>query len=81
MVAATMTGMVAALNDNHARSAYSQQQPPGEVPGDEYGLGGTISPSVGLAEYAPGAALPPLTVTSVDPRSPFARDGIRPGMF
>jgi len=79
VAAAAMTSMVAALNDNHARWAYPAQQPPGEVPGETYGVGGAISPSEGLAEYAPGAVLPPLTVTSVDPGSPFARAGIRPG--
>ena len=79
VAAAAMTGMVAALDDNHARWAYPSPQPPGAASGDEYGLGGTISPSVGLADYAPGEALPPLTITSVDPGSPLARAGIRTG--
>ena len=67
LAAATMNGMVTSLNDNHARWLYPQQ-PPGATPTDSYGLGITTSATT-LAAAAPQEALPPLFVTSVDPRS------------
>jgi carboxyl-terminal processing protease len=75
---ATMTGMVAALNDNHAMWFYPPKLPPG-WPANTYGLGITTSPGADLAQGAPGEALPPLFVTAVDPHSPAARQGVRPG--
>jgi carboxyl-terminal processing protease len=78
LAAATMNGLVAALRDNHARWQYPQQ-PPGATPADSYGLGITTSPATALAAAAPQEALPPLFVTSVDPGSPGALKGIRPG--
>jgi carboxyl-terminal processing protease len=77
--AATMTGMVAALQDNHARWQYPSPQPAGSTPSDTYGLGISTSPAAGLAEIAPDEALPPAVVTSVDPGSPAARAGVRVG--
>ncbi|MBV9450656.1 MAG: PDZ domain-containing protein [Streptosporangiaceae bacterium] len=77
--AATITGMIAALHDNHAHWQYPQPSPPGTSGDDTYGLGINTSPAPGLAENAPDEALPPLTVTSVDPGSPAARAGIRTG--
>jgi carboxyl-terminal processing protease len=77
--AATMTGMIDVLQDNHARWQYPSPQPPGATPSDTYGLGINTSPAPGLAENAPGETLPPLTVTSVDPGSPAARAGVRTG--
>jgi len=78
LAAATMTGMIASLDDNHARWVY-QPLPPGYVPGDSYGLGVTTSPGYGLAVTAPQEALPPLFVTEVAPGSAAASGGIRPG--
>jgi carboxyl-terminal processing protease len=75
---AAMTGMVAALNDNHARWYYASPQPPGATPSDTYGLGINTSPAPGVAEYATGETLPPAVVASVDPRSPAARAGCEP---
>jgi carboxyl-terminal processing protease len=78
VAAATMTGMVAALNDNHARWQYPTQ-PPGATDSDTYGVGINTMPGPGLARYALGEALPPAVVTSVDPGSPAARAGVRTG--
>ena len=78
LAAATLTGMVASLHDNHARWVY-QPQPPGYGPGDAYGLGITTSPAYGVAVTAPQEAQPPLFVTAVAPASPAASRGVRPG--
>jgi carboxyl-terminal processing protease len=75
---ATMTGMVAALNDNHARWQYPAQ-PPGAPPSDIYGLGINTSPAPGVAKYSTAKTLPPAVVASVDSRSPAARAGVRTG--
>jgi len=75
LAAATMTSMIAALHDNHARWDYPAP-PPGDVPGD---LGIMTSPAPPLAETAPQEALPPLFITAVDPGSPAATNGLRPG--
>ncbi len=75
LAAATMTAMIASLHDNHARWEYPAP-PPGTVPGD---LGITTSPGYPLADIAPQEALPPLFITAVDPGSPAAGSGLRPG--
>ena len=75
LAAATMTGMVASLDNNHARWSYPAP-PPGDVPGD---LGIMTSPAPPLAETAPQEALPPLFITAVLPGSPAASGGLRPG--
>jgi carboxyl-terminal processing protease len=75
LAAATMTGMIASLHDNHARWSYPAP-PPGDVPGD---LGIITSPGYLLADTAPQEALPPLFVTAVLPGSPAASHGLRPG--
>jgi carboxyl-terminal processing protease len=80
LAAATLTGMIASLDDNHAWWAY-QPLPSGYVPGDSYGLGITTSPGYELATAAPQEALPPLFVTTVAPGSPAAHDNIRPGDY
>jgi carboxyl-terminal processing protease len=76
--AATIRGMVASLNDNHAQWQYPQL-PPGYQPGDAYGLGITTSPVAPLSVTAPAEALPPLFITSVTPGSPAGRQALRPG--
>jgi len=78
VAAATMTGMLAALHDNHAGWGFPGPAVPGR-PSETYGLGITTSTSTDLAQSAPGEALAPLFVTAVDPRSPAARRGVRPG--
>ena len=75
LAAATMTGMVASLDNNHARWSYLAP-PPGDVPG---GLGIMTSPAPPLADTAPHEALPPLFITAVAPGSPAASSGLRPG--
>ena len=75
LAAATLTGMIASLHDNHARWSYPAP-PPGYVPGD---LGIMTSPAPPLAQTAPQEALPPLFVTEVEPGSPAASHGVRPG--
>ena len=80
LAAATLTGMTASLDDNHAWWAY-QPQPPGYRAGDVYGLGITTSPGDELAIAAPQEALPPLFVATVAPGSPAARHKIRPGDY
>ena len=71
LAAATMTGMVASLDNNHARWSYPAL-PPGDVPGD---LGIMTSPAPPLADTAPQEALPPLFITAVLPGSPAASRG------
>jgi len=78
LAAATMNGMLAGLDDNHAHWQYFEL-PPGYQRGDEYDLGIWTSPSFLLAGGAPREALPPLFVTRVQPGSPAASNGIRPG--
>jgi carboxyl-terminal processing protease len=75
--------MLATLHDSHDGWVYPAPQLP---PGESYGLGITTSPSADLAQgllpggqAAPGEALPPLFVTSVDLRSPAAKHGVRQG--
>jgi carboxyl-terminal processing protease len=75
LAAATLTGMITSLHDNHARWEYPAP-PPGYVPGD---LGIMTSPAPPLADAAPQEALPPLFVTSVEPGSPADSHGVRPG--
>ena len=75
LAAATMTGMIASLHDNHARWSYPAP-PPGDVPGD---LGIMTSPGYLLTDAAPHEALPPLFITAVAPGSPAASHGLRPG--
>jgi carboxyl-terminal processing protease len=75
LAAATMTAMVASLDNNHAEWSYPAP-PPGAVPGD---LGILTSPSPPLADIAPQEALPPLFITAVVPGSPAASAGLRPG--
>ena len=47
--AATMTGMVGALQDNHAQWQYPSPQPPGATSTDTYGTGINTDPAPGLA--------------------------------
>jgi carboxyl-terminal processing protease len=75
LAAAALTGMIASLHDNHARWDYPAP-PPGSVPGD---LGMMTSPGYLLVNTAPEEALPPLFVTAVEPGSPAASHGMRPG--
>jgi carboxyl-terminal processing protease len=75
LAAATMTAMVASLDNNHAQWSYPAP-PPGDVPGD---LGIMTSPAPPLADIAPQEALPPLFITAVLPGSPAASSGLRPG--
>ena len=75
LAAATMTGIIASLHDNHARWSYPAPLP-GSVPGD---LGIMTSPAPGLADTTPQEALPPLFITTVLPGSPAASNGLRPG--
>jgi carboxyl-terminal processing protease len=74
LAAATMTGMLQGLDDNHVHWDYAQF-PPGFQPGDEYGLGIVTSPGASLMAGFPQEALPPLFVTTVD----NAGAGLRPG--
>ena len=78
LAAATINGMIASLNDNHARWDHIQW-PPGFTRSDDYGLGITTSPVDTVTSDAPLEALPPLFVTEVDPGSPAARARIWPG--
>ena len=75
LAAATMTAMIASLDNNHARWSYPAP-PPGTVPGD---LGIMTSPAPYVADIAPQEALPPLFITTVLPGSPAASSGLRPG--
>ena len=75
LAGATMTAMVASLDNNHAQWSYPAPAP-GTVPGD---LGIMTSPAPYVADIAPQEALPPLFITAVAPASPAAGAGLRPG--
>lgn len=76
---ATMQGMVASLDDNHARWQYPPTQlPPGYQPGDSDGLGIATSPSAPLATISPSEALPPLYISAIQ-GGPAAQAGLEPG--
>ncbi|TMC11198.1 MAG: peptidase [Chloroflexi bacterium] len=77
VAAATLTGMVGSLHDNHARWVH-QEVPPGFAPGDAYGLGIVTSPGLALATNEPQEALPPLFVSAIQ-GGPAADRGLRPG--
>src|SRR5579875_718728 len=77
LAAATMNGMVASLNDNHAYWEHPLDEP-GYRPGDDYGLGITTAPASWLAATAPQEAVPPLYIAQVQ-GGPAARAGLRPG--
>ncbi|MBB5079491.1 S41 family peptidase [Nonomuraea endophytica] len=75
----TLEAMVAALGDNHARWVYgSGGPPPGYYDGDGYGLGLQASVNGPQVSGNPGAALPPLFVTTVEGGAAKAA-GLRPG--
>jgi carboxyl-terminal processing protease len=77
LAAATLTGLVRSLHDNHLGWFYPLL-PPGYLPGMAYGLGFNTAPFVGLAVDAPQEALPPLFVTTVI-GGPAAQYGLLPG--
>ena len=74
LAAATMTAMIASLDNNHARWSYPAP-PPGDVPGD---LGILTSPAPYVAAIAPQEALPPLFITAVLPDPPPPAAGCGP---
>ncbi len=74
LAAATMTGMVESLGDNHAWWDYPLLAPDGAP----YGLGLQTSPALTLAAVAPAEALGPMFVTTVD-GGPALQAGLRPG--
>lgn len=77
LAAATMNGMVASLNDNHAHWA-RPVHPPGYQQGDVYGLGIVTAPSSLATAASPQEALPPLYVAQVQ-GGPAATVGLRLG--
>jgi carboxyl-terminal processing protease len=77
LAAATMTGMLDDLHDNHVGWTYPVY-PPGYQPGMAYGFGVNTTPFTGLAIDAPREALPPLFITTVL-GGPAAQHGLRPG--
>ena len=79
VAAATMTGMVAALNDNHARWQYparNRQEPP---PATSTGWASTPHRPPGWPSTPPARRCRRRSSPSVDPRSPAARAGVRTG--
>lgn len=76
LAAATMTAMVASLDDNHARWTPAQPTEAG-TRGQMYGIGLTVSGIHGGA--ADPAAVPPLFVVDVADGSPAAAAGVLPG--
>ncbi|NUP48524.1 MAG: peptidase [Catenulispora sp.] len=76
---ATVNGMVAALDDNHAHWEHPDGPPPPMPgPGYSYGLGFQTNPSVPLIDTAAAEALGPLAVASVQ-GGPAAAAGLRLG--
>jgi carboxyl-terminal processing protease len=77
LAAVTLRAIVAALDDNHARWTQGVRPPPGRYDDDQYGLG--FKANLGAqVTVNPGAALPPLFVTTVL-GGPAESAGLRPG--
>ncbi|MEU7747939.1 S41 family peptidase [Nonomuraea sp. NPDC049158] len=74
----TLEAIVAALGDNHARWTHDAKRPPDYYDGDGYGLGLQANVERSQVEGEPGAALPPLFVTTVQGGAAQAA-GLRPG--
>jgi len=74
----TLEAIVAGLGDNHARWTYGVKRPPDSYDGDGYGLGLQANVEGSQAQGDPGAALPPLFVTTVQGGAARAA-GLRPG--
>ncbi|SNS51273.1 carboxyl-terminal processing protease [Streptosporangium subroseum] len=74
----TLESIVAALGDNHARWTHDVKRPPDYYDGDGYGLGLKANVSGPQMDADPGAALPPLFVTTVQGGAAQAA-GLRPG--
>ncbi|GII94141.1 S41 family peptidase [Sinosporangium siamense] len=75
----TLEAIVTALDDNHAQWVHGAGgSPPGYYDGDGYGLGLQTNFNGLLAEGNPGAAVPPLFVTTVEGGAAQAA-GLRPG--
>ncbi|MFG1977208.1 S41 family peptidase [Nonomuraea fuscirosea] len=74
----TLEAMVAGLGDNHAVWAHDIVRHPDHYDGDGYGLGLLANISGAQAEGDPGAAVPPLFVTTVQGGAARAA-GLRPG--
>ncbi|MER6008370.1 S41 family peptidase [Nonomuraea angiospora] len=75
----TLEAIVAALGDNHARWVHDVGgAPPDYYDGDGYGLGLQASVNGAQVNGNPGAALPPLFVTTVEGGAAQAA-GVRPG--
>jgi carboxyl-terminal processing protease len=77
VAAATITGLVAGLHDDHAGWLHPVL-PLGYQPGQAYGLGFATSPLTLVAMTAPDVALPPLFIAGVQ-GGPAAAHGLRPG--
>lgn len=77
VAAATITGLISSLNDDHAGWIHPVL-PPEYQPGQAYGLGLTTSPLTLVAMTAPAVALPPLFIAGVL-GGPAAARGLRPG--
>ncbi|WP_433423430.1 S41 family peptidase [Microtetraspora malaysiensis] len=74
----TLEGIVADLGDNHASWAHDIKQSPDYYDGDGYGLGLQANINGPQVLGNPGAALPPLFVTTVEGGAAQAA-GVRPG--
>ncbi|GAA1262637.1 S41 family peptidase [Sphaerisporangium rubeum] len=78
LAAVTLEAVVAGLGDNHARWTHDVERSPDYYDGDGYGLGLQANVDGPQADTSPGAALPPLFVTTVDGGAAQAA-GLRPG--
>ncbi|WP_101790890.1 S41 family peptidase [Nonomuraea indica] len=74
----TLEAIVAALGDNHATWTHDVERPPDYYDGDGYGLGSQANVNAPQMNGNPGAALPPLFVTTVQGGAAQAA-GLRPG--
>ncbi|WP_204070692.1 S41 family peptidase, partial [Sphaerisporangium krabiense] len=74
----TLEAIVAALGDDHARWTHDLRPPPDYYDGDGYGLGFQANVNGPQVNGNPGAALPPLFVTTVQGGAARAA-GLRPG--
>jgi carboxyl-terminal processing protease len=78
---ATMSAMLGSLNDDHVHWIWAPIEPPADQTKGLWGIGiaGMSAQQGNVFPHADPAAAPPDFITEVDPGSPAALSGLRPG--